>query len=107
MSLAVALFVISDMPAMPFDAFTKDFTIYKHAEFKKIKTGIDLVFVIASVALSLICLKKVVGIGIGTLIMALFTGVIEGKMLDILKEKYDYKAVTKIGQKLESFKVAS
>ncbi len=106
MSFAVALFVISDMPAMPFDAFTKDFTAFEHSNFKKIKTGVDLVFVIVSVTLSLIFLHKIVGIGVGTLIMALFTGEIEGKILDYIKQKYDFKTFTPVGKKLESYKVS-
>ncbi len=105
MSFAVALFVNSDMPAMPFDAFTKDLAAFKKIKFKKVKTIIDLVFIVISVVLSLIFLKKIVGIGIGTIVMALFTGEIEGDELNFIKEKYDFKTFTKIGKKLESYKV--
>ena len=79
MSFAVALFVLSEMPNMPFDAFTKDLSKAKNIEFKTVKTSLDLIFVVLSLIFSLIFLKKIVGIGIGTLIMALFTGTIGEK----------------------------
>ena len=104
MSFAVALFVLSEMPNMPFDAFTKDLSKAKNIEFKTVKTSLDLIFVVLSLIFSLIFLKKIVGIGIGTLIMALFTGTIEGKMLTAIRNKFEFKTFTKVGTLFESIK---
>ncbi len=52
MSFAVALFVLSEMPNMPFDAFTKDLSKAKNIEFKTVKTSLDLIFVVLSLIYS-------------------------------------------------------
>ncbi len=98
-SFGAALFIKSTMPLMPFDAFVRDASAYYKKKVRVIKTILDLVFVITSIALALSLKGQLVGVGIGTIFMALFTGNLVQLFLDLLS-RFDFKCQSKIGEKL-------
>ena len=100
-SFGAALFINSSMPLMPFDGFIKDLSVFLKVSVKKVKTTCDLIFVSSAVILSLCFLKQLVGVGVGTIFMALFTGSLTQYFIDQLQCKYQFVAKTNVGKKLE------
>ena len=103
-SFGAALFIKSTMPLMPFDAFVKDAASYYKKKVRVIKTMLDLIFVFASISLSLSFKNQLVGVGIGTIFMAFFTGSLTQYFLDLLSH-FDFKCRSKIGKKLSDLTV--
>ena len=101
-SFGAALFIKSMMPLMPFDAFVKDMALYFRVKVKLVKTISDLIFVSSAVILSLTFLGALVGVGIGTIFMAFFTGSLTQYFLDLLSKKYDFICLSTIGEKLNA-----
>ena len=102
LSLGGALFIFSSLPLMPFDAFIRDVSTYFNVKVKLTKTISDLLFVSLSVTLSLLFLKSLVGVGVGTLFMAFFTGSLTQTFLDLLNRNYTFKCFSKLGKRLEA-----
>ena len=100
-SFGAALFINSSMPLMPFDGFIKDLSVFLKVSVKKVKSRCDLIFVSSAVILSLCFLKQLVGVGVGTIFMALFTGSLTQYFIDQLQSKYQFVAKTNVGKKLE------
>ncbi len=99
-SFGAALFIKSSMPLMPFDGFVKDLSIFFKTKVRLIKTISDLIFVSSSVILSLVFLNDLVGVGIGTIFMAFFTGSLTQFFIDRLTDRYEFSTVTAIGDHL-------
>ncbi len=99
-SFGAALFVKSSMPLMPFDGFVKDLSVFFKTKVKLVKTISDLIFVGSSVFLSLTFLHELVGVGIGTIFMAFFTGSLTQFFIDKLSSKFEFKTATKVGANL-------
>ena len=100
-SFGAALFIKSSMPLMPFDAFVKDLSLYFKVKVKLVKTISDLIFVTSSVILSLTFLHSLVGVGVGTIFMAFFTGSLTQWFIDRLDKIYEFKSYTGIALRLE------
>lgn len=72
--IGVSFLMLSEMPIMPQDLFTRELSEHFRLPFKYLKTGFDISCVGISLLLSL-CLKgTVTGIGIGTVINAFIIG---------------------------------
>lgn len=74
---------------LPMDTFTRELTEHFNIGFAKFKTAFDCVCVAITIVLSLIYFKSIVGVGVTTIINALFLGksvAIVGKFAD----KYFY-----------------
>lgn len=71
----VSFLMISDLPIMPQDLFTRELSSYFKIPFKVVKTAFDLACVCISLALGLFMSGKVMGIGPGTLVNAFIIGV--------------------------------
>lgn len=83
--IAVALFFRTNIPLMPYDIFVTDLARAKNWNINTVKIIYDICCLAAGVALSLIFYKKLVGIGIGTIITGLFSGICikyTGKLMD-------------------------
>ncbi|HWQ65029.1 MAG TPA: DUF6198 family protein [Methanospirillum sp.] len=74
MCLAIALMVGSKIPLMIIDTFLNDLTIFFHVTYRRIKTLFDIICVVLSVIFSITFLGELVGVGIGTVILAFITG---------------------------------
>ncbi len=99
-SLGGAMFVLSRLPLMPFDCAVRDLAVYLHRPVRPIKTLLDLLFVTSAALLSVHFLKTLVGIGVGTLIMAGSTGTLVQFFIDLLQSHADFVCTTSLGRKL-------
>lgn len=81
MALGIYVSNNSDVPIMPTDLFPRDVTALFSLSFAKVKTIYDITFLIIALFLSLGYLHQLLGIGIGTVICAAFTG----KTVDIIQ----------------------
>ena len=104
MCFSVALFHLSELPVQPFDTIVKDLVAFFKSDYKKTKTIIDVSFLSTAIVCSFVFLKKLVGVGIGTIFMTIFTGSLEGKILQKLKSNFKFVAYSEICTKLESLK---
>jgi uncharacterized membrane protein YczE len=59
---------------MIIDTFINDLTIHFHVTYRRIKTLFDITCLALSVILSMVFFGHLVGVGIGTVIMAFITG---------------------------------
>lgn len=101
-SFGASLFVKSCMPLMPFDGFVKDLSLYLNTKVRTVKTCSDLVFVTTGIILSFVFLHHLVGVGIGTIFMAFFTGSLMQYFLNLLEMNFKFETLTAIGNKLET-----
>lgn len=80
--VGVSFLMISNMPIMPQDLFTREIHQYFGFPFKRVKITFDLSCVAISLVLALVVEKRVIGIGVGTIVNAL----IVGKCVDRVKK---------------------
>lgn len=73
-SLAIALFIKSRLPLMPFDIFCKKVSEKYGIPFGKFKMGFDIVNLVISSCLSFVLLGGLKGIYFGTLVLAVMIG---------------------------------
>ena len=76
LAFGIALTLASELPTLPFDYFVKDIAIKTKKTIGLVKTASDIAYVIISIILSYICKGKIYGVGIGTIISMLFTGMV-------------------------------
>jgi uncharacterized protein len=74
MCFAIALMVGSKIPLMIVDSFINDLSVFYRVTFRRMKTLCDITFMALSIMVTLVLLGDLVGVGIGTVIMALTTG---------------------------------
>jgi len=74
MCFAIALMVGSKVPIMIVDSFINDLTKHFHVTFRRLKTIFDISCLSLSAALSFLFLGDLVGVGIGTVVLAIITG---------------------------------
>lgn len=73
--LAVILFFRTNIPLLPYDMFVKDLSVYKKWEMSRFKIVFDISWIFFVPPLSYLCFGKLVGIGWGTIISAIFIAV--------------------------------
>lgn len=91
MNVGASLFIKCMLPALPFDTFVRDMTEHLKVSVKKVKTSFDLICVLITLTLSLSILGYIYGVGIGTIIGALFTGTITNRICDYLENRYTFQ----------------
>jgi uncharacterized membrane protein YczE len=72
--VSISLMVLSKLPMMITDSFVKDLSRFFHVTFRRMKTLFDISCISLSVGLSMVFLGNLAAVGVGTLIMALTTG---------------------------------
>lgn len=83
--VAVTLFFRTNIPLMPYDIFVTEIANTKKISKSNVKIIYDLCYLAVALTLSLSIFGKLVGIGIGTIISGLFSGVAVkffGKLVD-------------------------
>lgn len=73
-ALSVSLFFHTYLSPAAYDFFVKQVADAKHLNINKFKLGFDAAFLITAVVLSLLFFRKLVGVSIGTVLMALVNG---------------------------------
>lgn len=89
--IGVALLMISRLPIMTQDLFTREISECYHIPFKKVKTTFDVSCVTLSIVIAVTMTGGVIGIGAGTVINALIIGKGVDKVKGILLSKKKYK----------------
>lgn len=98
LALSIAGFQRCDMPLMPFDVVTRDITKARKKEYSKVKSAIDIIFVLLSLTSSFIFFSKMVGVGFGTIFQALVTGKFVGLLLKCFDKHIEEYTKTKAGE---------
>lgn len=83
--VAVTLFFRTNVPLMPYDIFVTELASAKRLAIANVKIVYDLCYLAVALTLSLSIFGKLVGIGIGTIISGLFSGIAVkyfGKLFD-------------------------
>lgn len=96
----LSLMVNCKLPIIPTDVFPRDFAEHFHFPYQVVKTCFDLACLLVTIAVSLLCLHKVVGIGIGTVFIALVTGKVVAVISRFLCKGYYFAPVTQFFKKL-------
>ena len=90
-TIGVSCFLLCGTPVLPFDTVVRAFTMEKNMSVRKARTGFDIINLILTLAVSLIFLRRLVGIGFGTLVSVLLMGTLIGKTTDWMKARLDIK----------------
>lgn len=93
MTVGAALFQRCRLPVLPFDLFVRDLTAFLHLPVRRVKTTFDLVCVAITLALSFTMLGRLDGVGVGTILGALFTGILTNKVCDHLDRDFVFVEV--------------
>ena len=84
-AIAIALFYKSYLYPQIYDFFVQEMSKKYHLSLKVFKTGFDCIFLILSFIMSFMLFHGIVGIGIGTMLVALFNGI----LIDFFKNFFD------------------
>ncbi|MDW7657487.1 MAG: DUF6198 family protein [Bacillota bacterium] len=93
LTMGIALFVASRLPLLPYDLFVNELAIYKHISFRKCKTLFDLSCLLTSSLFLLLFVRRLAGIGIGSLISALLNGTLAGFWLGMLNRHITIRSI--------------
>ncbi|CEO06750.1 DUF6198 family protein [Paraclostridium sordellii] len=93
LAIGISLQLNCGLPILPLDTFTKDLSKFLGITYKKVKTIFDLSCLATTLFLSIIVLNTNVGLGIGTIICALFTGKIVSIINNFIDNKFYFKSV--------------
>jgi len=83
-SLGIACFVASRLPLLPYDLFVKELAAHTSKSFRLCKTLFDLSCLTFSVLFLLVFVRRLSGIGIGSLLSALLLGSLSGFWLVLI-----------------------
>lgn len=97
-AFGASLFIKCRLPITPFDLFVRDLSRFSGKNIKLVKTTYDFICVALTLTLSLSCLHKIVGIGMGTILGMIFTGIITQFFVKKLECYFYFMPVTKIGK---------
>jgi uncharacterized membrane protein YczE len=81
------------IPVLPFDTFTRDISWHFHISYKVIRTTFDASCLVFSVLLGFLYIGSLKGIGVGTVVNALFMGMAVSKVSDFLDKRFYFKPV--------------
>lgn len=84
-ALGIALNYASSWPAAPFDTFSKEISKHFNWKISVVKTVFDVTCLTLSIIFGMIFFRKIVGIGIGTVISAFTTGTLVGSFKKLLE----------------------
>ena len=87
MSVGISCFILCGTPILPFDTVVRAFTMEKGLGLKKARTGFDLINLVISLLVSLIFVRRIVGIGLGSLVSALVMGTAAGRVTQWMRER--------------------
>ena len=74
------------------ELFVKEFSFYRKKDIHKVKTVYDITFLVIGIALNLILFGGFVGVGIGTVVTALFNGPSISMFAHFLDKHFEFKA---------------
>jgi uncharacterized membrane protein YczE len=93
MAFGTCLLFKCRIPVLPFDTFTRDIALHFHLSYKIIRTTFDVSCLVFSAGLGFFYIGSCEGIGVGTLINALFMGMAVSKVSDLLERRFYFQPV--------------
>lgn len=102
MAFGAALFVLCKLPILPFDLVVREVAEFQNISVKKAKMFIDIISVFMSVSLSLLYLKRIEGVGLGTILSVFLMGRIMQIYINYINKNYILNPKTKVGKLLTS-----
>ncbi|MCB2356178.1 DUF6198 family protein [Clostridium estertheticum] len=100
LTYGASLFIKCKLPILPFDTFVRDMTQYLKVPVKRVKTSFDLVCLAITLAFSLAMLGYIDGVGLGTILCAIFTGIITNHVCDYLEHHYSFQPTIYVVKKI-------
>ena len=91
MSVGISSFMLCGLPLLPFDTVVRAFKMEKDMGVRKARTFFDLINVVLSIVISLIFMRRITGVGIGTVISALLMGTIVSHSTKWINARMDIK----------------
>jgi uncharacterized protein len=74
LTIGVPMTIKSGFPALPFDVFVKELASFNKSNFRQVKTVFDMIFLTISIALMVLVVQRLTGIGAGTIFSAFANG---------------------------------
>lgn len=91
MSFGAALFMKCKLPVLPFDLFVRDLASYYGYKIKSVRTVMDIIAISISAGASYFVLRKIIGIGIGTVFCAVFFGSMIHVCAEWLSKNFEFE----------------
>lgn len=89
MAAGIASFLLCGTPVLPYDAVPRAFVMEKGLSVRTARTGFEVISLVASLSLSLLLLGRVIGIGVGTVVSALFMGTLASMVTKWMQQRLD------------------
>jgi uncharacterized membrane protein YczE len=99
-AIGLCLMVNCKLPIIPTDIFPRDFAHHFQFPYHLVKTYFDLACLLGALAVSLICSKQVIGIGIGTIFCSVLTGKVVAIINKFVSHRFYFAPVTPFFKKL-------
>ena len=93
LAVGTCLLLKCRIPILPFDTFTRDISGHFHISYKVIRTTVDLSCLMFSAVLGFFFIGSCKGIGIGTVVNALFMGMAVSKVSDFFDTRVSFQPV--------------
>ena len=100
LAFGISFLMLCGTPVLPFDTVVRAFTTEKGMSLRKVRTGFDLFNLALSLAISLLFIGGIAGIGLGTLFSALLMGVVIHEITTRMSARLDIKPKIKLLGKL-------
>ncbi|MDP2790718.1 MAG: DUF6198 family protein [Rectinemataceae bacterium] len=91
LSMGTAFLIQSEMPILPFDTFMREISVHFRISYRRLRTWFDLSTVVVSAVLGWWRLGSFVGIGVGTLLNALFIGQAVSRVARFLDGRFQFE----------------
>ncbi len=100
MSVGISLFFLCGTPVLPFDTVPRAFIMEKGVSVLAARMGLDLLNLGLALAVGLIFVGRVVGIGLGTVVSALLMGVVVSRVTPFIEARFQVEPYFKTLGKL-------
>ena len=95
--IGAGLFIVSELPILPFDLVVREFAKEKDSNFKTVRRHYDVFSIVISISVSLIFLSTFEGVGIATVLGVFYTGKIIQWTVDTVNHHFEVVPFTKLG----------
>jgi uncharacterized membrane protein YczE len=93
LSLGIASFIKSELPPTPYELFIRDLAKFKNISFARSKTLFDLGCLTISLLFITFFLKRLTGIGVGTVVAGLLNGTLIGFWLRLMNRHFSMRSL--------------
>lgn len=94
LSAGIASFIKSGLPPAPYELFVREVSRMKGLAVSRVKTMFDLASLIVSLLFITFVLRRLIGIGPGTVVAGLFNGTVVGYWLKLMNRHFRMRSLT-------------